>query len=70
MKYLAESVKGNIIQKNLEYFDEFLPGYAYVFTNNICTTKSYNYYNPGWIIQNNDIGDKGDKGSSIVIMKK
>ena len=32
--------------------------------------RGYTYYNPGWIIQNNDIGDKGDKGSSIVIMKK
>ena len=55
----------------LEHFHEFLPGYADIFTNNIYATKYYTYHNLCGMIQNKDIAVvKGDKDSSIVIMKK
>ena len=55
----------------LEHFREFLPGYTDIFTNNIYATKYYTYHNLCGMIQNKDIVVvKGDKDSSIVIMKK
>ena len=42
-----------------------------MFTNNIYTTKGYAYHNLRGMIQNKDIVVvKGDKDSSVVIMKK
>ena len=71
METLADSVKGNIDQKNLESFYEFLRGYTDIFTNNIYAAKDYTYHNPSGMIQNKDIVvAKGDKDSSAVIMKK
>ena len=71
MESLADSVKGNIDHKNLEHFHEFLRGYTDIFTNNIYATKDYTYHNLRGMIQNKDIVVvKGDKDSSVVIMKK
>ena len=71
MDSLANSVKGNSDHKNLEHFHEFLRGYTYIFTNNINATKDYTYHNFCGMIQNKDIlVGKGDKDSSVVIMKK
>ena len=68
---LADSIKGNIDHKNLENFHEFLRGYTDIFTNNIYSTKDYTYHNFCGMIQNKDIlVGKGDKDSSVVIMKK
>ena len=65
LKSLADSVKGSIDHKNLERFHEFLRGY------NIYTTKAYTYHNLRGMIQKKDIVVvKGDKDSSVVIMKK
>ena len=71
MESLADSVKGNIDHKNLEHFHEFLRGYTDIFTNNIYATKDYTYHNLRGMIQNKDIVVvKGDKDSSVVIIKK
>ena len=71
MESLADSVKGNINHKDLEHFQEFLRGYTDIFTNNIYVTKDYTYHNLRGMIQNKDIVVvKGDKDSSVVIMKK
>ena len=71
MESLAESVKGNIDHKNLEQFHDFLRGYTNIFTNNIYATKENTYHNLRGMIQNKDIMVvKGDKDSSVVIMKK
>ena len=71
MESLANSVKGNIDHKDLEHFHEFLRGYTDIFTNNIYATKDYTYHNLRGMIQNKDIVVvKGDKDSSVVIMKK
>ena len=70
MESLAESVKGSIDHKNLEHFHEFLRGYTDIFTNNIYATKDYTYYNLRGMIQNKNVVVKGDKDSSVVIMKK
>ena len=39
MESLADSAKGNINHKNLEYFHEFLHGNTDIFTNNIFATN-------------------------------
>ena len=71
MESLADSIKGNIDHKNSEHFHEFLRGYTDIFTNNIYATKDYTDHNLRGIIQNKDIVVvKGDKDSSVVIMKK
>ena len=71
MESLADSVKDNIDHKNLKHFHEFLRGYTDIFTNNIYATKDYTYHNLRGMIQNKDIVVvKGDKDSSVVIMKK
>ena len=71
MESLADSVKGNIDHKNLEHFHEFLCGYTDIFTNNVYAMKYYIYHNLRNMIQNKDIVlVKGDKDSSVVIMKK
>ena len=68
---LADSVKGNIDHKHLEHFQEFLRGYTDIFTNNVYATKDYTYHNLRGMIKNKDIVVvKGDKDSSVVIMKK
>ena len=70
MELLADSVKGNFDHKNLEHFHEFLRDLTGIFTNNIYTTKDYTYHNLRNMIQNKDtVVVKGDKISSIVIMK-
>ena len=70
MESLADSIKGNIDHKNLEHFHEFLRGYTDIFTNNIYATKDYTYHNLCGMIQNKNVVVKGDKDSSVVIMKK
>ena len=71
MEYLADSVKGNIDHKNLEQFHEFIRAYTDIFTNNIYTTKYFTYHNLCGIIQNKSIAVfKGDKDSSVIIVKK
>ena len=71
MESLADSVKGNIDHKHLENFQEFLRGYTDIFTNNVYATKDYTYHNLRGMIKNKDIVVvKGDKDSSVVIMKK
>ena len=56
---------------NLEHFHEFLRGYTDIFNNNIYATKDYTYHNLRGMIQKKDIVvAKGDKDSSVVIMKK
>ena len=71
MESLAESANGNIGHKNLEHFQEFLRAYKDIFTNNIYATRDYIYHNPRGMIKNKDIVVvKGDKDSSVVIMKK
>ena len=71
MESLADSVKGNIDYKDLEHFHEFLCGYTDIFTNNIYVTKDYTYHNLHGMIQNkNIVVVKGDKDSSVVILKK
>ena len=71
MESLADSVKGNINHKNLAHFHEFLRGYTDIFTNNIYVIKDYTYHNLCGMIQNKDIAvAKGDKDSSVVIVKK
>ena len=71
MESLAGSVKGNVDHKNLEHFHEFLCGYTDIFTNNAYAIKYYIYHNLRNMIQNKDIVVvKGDKDSSVVIMKK
>ena len=71
MESLANSVKGNIDRKNLEHVHELLLRYAYIFTNYIYATKDYLYHNLCGTTQNKDIVVvKGDKVSSVVIMKK
>ena len=71
MESLADNVKGNINYKNLEHSHEFLRSYTDIFTNNIYATKDYTYHNLRGMIQNKDIVVvKGDKDSSVVIMKK
>ena len=68
---LADSVKGNIDHKNLEHFHYFLRGYTDISTNNIYATKDYTYHNLRGMIQSKDIVVvKGDKTSSVVIVKK
>ena len=68
LESLGNSIKDNIIHKNLEYFHEFLPGYTDIFTNNIYVTKNYTYHNLRSMIQNKDIVvGNGDKDSSIVL---
>ena len=68
---LVDSVKGNIDHKNLEHFHEFLSDYTHIFTDNIYATKDYTYHNLRGMIQNKGIVVvKGDKDSSVVIMKK
>ena len=70
MESLADSIKCNIDHKDLQHFHEFLCGYTDTFTNNIYATKDYTY-NFCRMIQNKDIVVvKGDKDSSVVIMKK
>ena len=62
MESLTDSLKGNIDHKNLEHFHEFLRGY---------TDKDFNYHNLRSMILNKGIAVvKGDKDSSVVIMKK
>ena len=57
--------------KHLQHFHEFLRGYTDIFSNNIYATKDYTYHNLRGMIQNKDIiVVKGDKDSSVVIMKK
>ena len=71
MEPLVDTVKDNMDHKNLEHFREFLRGYTDIFTNNIYATKDYTYHNLRGMIQNKDIVVvKGDKDSSVVIMKK
>ena len=71
MESLADSVKGSIDHKDLEHFHEFLRGYTDIFTNNIYATKDYTYHNLRDMIQNKGIVVvKGDKDSTVVIMKK
>ena len=71
MESLANSVNGNIDHKNLEHFHKYLRGYTNIFTNNIYATKDYTYHNLRGMIQNKKIVVvKGDKDSSVVIMKK
>ena len=70
MESLPDSVKYNIDHKNLEHFHEFLRGYTDIFTNNIYATKDYTYHNLCGMIQNKNVVVKGDKDSSVVIMKK
>ena len=68
---LADSVKGNIDHEDLEHFHEFVRGYTDIFTNNIYATKNYTYHNLRGMIQNKDIRVvKGDKDSSVVLIKK
>ena len=68
---LVYNIKGNIDDKNLEHFHEFLRGYTDIFTNNIYTTKDYTYHNLRDMIQTKDIVVvKGDKDSSIVTRKR
>ena len=56
---------------NLEHFHEFLRGYTDIFNNNIYATKDYTYHKLRGMIQKKDIVvAKGDKDSSVVIMKK
>ena len=56
---------------NLEHFHEFLRGYTDIFNNNIYATKDYTYHNLRDMIQKKDIVvAKGDKDTSVVIMKK
>ena len=56
---------------DLEHFHEFLRGYTDIFNNNIYATKDYTYHNLRDMIQKKDIVvAKGDKDSSVVIMKK
>ena len=70
MEPLVDTVKDNMDHKNLEHFREFLRGYTDIFTNNIYATKDYTYHNLPGMIQNKDIVVvKGDKDSSVVIMK-
>ena len=70
MESLADSIKCNIDHKDLQHFHEFLCGYTDTFTDNIYATKDYTYNFCG-MIQNKDIVVvKGDKDSSVVIMKK
>ena len=71
MESLADSIKGNVDQKNLECFHEFLRGYTDIFTNNIYAAKDYTYHNLRSMIQNkNIVVVKSDKESSVVVMKK
>ena len=68
---LADSIKGNVDHKNLEHFHEFLRAYTDIFTNNIYPTKDYTYHSLHGMVQDKDIVVvKGDKDSSVVIMKK
>ena len=69
METLADSAKGNIDHKSLEHLHEFLRGYSDIFTNNIYATKDYTYHNFGAMIQNKLQLSKGDKNSSVVIIK-
>ena len=71
METLADSVKGDIDHKDLEHFHEFLRGYTDIFIKNIYATKDYTYHNLRGIIQNKNIAVvKGDKDSSVIILKK
>ena len=71
MESLADSVKGNIDHKNLKHFHEFLRSYTDIFTNNIYAVKNYTYHNLRGMIQNKDVVVvKGDKDSSVVIIRK
>ena len=68
---LADSIKANIDDKNLEHFHEFLRGYRDIFANNIDAAKGYTYHNFLGMIHTKDIVVvKGDKDSSIVITKR
>ena len=70
MESLGDSIKGNIDHKDLDHFHEFLRGYTDVFINNIYATKDYTYHNVRGMIQNKDsVVVKGDKDSSVVLMK-
>ena len=71
MESLADRVKGNIDHKYLEHFHEFLRGYTDIFTSKIYATKDYTYHDLRSMIQNKDIVVvKGDKDTSVVIMKQ
>ena len=71
MESLADIIKDNNNHKNLEHFREFLRSYTDIFTNNIYAKKDYPYYNLRGMIHNKGvIVFKGDKDSSVVIMKK
>ena len=68
---LAYNIKGNIDDKNLEHFHEFLRGYTDIFINIIYAAKDYTYQNLRDMIQAKDIVVvKEDKGFSIVTTKR
>ena len=68
---LAYNIKGNINDKNIEHFHEFLRGYTDIFTNKIYAAKDYAYHNLRDMIQTKEIVVvKGDKDSSIVTTKR
>ena len=68
---LAYNIKGNIDDKDLIHFHEFLRGYTDIFNNNIYATKGYTYHDLRDMIQTKDIVVlKEDKGSSIVTTKR
>ena len=55
----------------MDNFLEFLRGYVDICTNNVYATKDYTHHNLRGMTQNKDIAVlKGDKDSSVVIMKK
>ena len=70
MESLADNVKGNTDHKNLENFHKFLHGYTDISTSNSYATKDYTYNLCSMIQNKYIIVVKGDKDSSIVIMKK
>ena len=70
MKSLADSIKGRVGYRNLEYFHEFLRGYTDVFTNKIYGMEDHTYHNLCGLIQSKQIVVvKGDRYSSIVTWK-
>ena len=67
---LAYNIKGNIDDKNIEHFHEFLRGYTDIFTNKIYAAKGYTYHSLRDMIQTkSNVVVKGDKGSSIVTIR-
>ena len=68
---LADGIKHNIDNKDLEHFHEILRCYTDIFTNSIYATKDYTYHNLRGMIENKDtVVAKCDKDSGVVIMKK